>query len=156
MTVTPEALAAALADPAHHTVADACRSLGITRQAIHAKHRDGRPQRPDLRAVLAEHNRQKAAASAALDRNEYGKARSHCLGLDAATLARLDANGKRRRSATARALIMAALGNLPPPEDAGPVEVVLDLGPAWDAVGEELGTEDPYEIAGRVRGILAR
>lgn len=147
MTITPSALAAALA--AHHTVEDACRSLGITRQAIHAKQRDGTYQRPDLRAVLEAHKAAKAP-------QDPDGAYRHCLWLTAATLARLDANGKRRRSATARALIMAALGNLPPPEDAGPVEVVLDLGPAWDAVGEELGTEDPYEIAGRVRGILAR
>lgn len=153
ITITPEALRAALA--AHDRIADACASLGITRQAIHAKHKDGRPQRPDLLAVLRQHQLQQAIDSALLHRDRNGKAQTYTLHVDAATLARLDANGKRQRSATARKAILAALDHLPEPELAGPLPVRLDLGPTWDAVGARRGTQDPEKIAAAIRGILA-
>jgi alkylated DNA nucleotide flippase Atl1 len=47
-------------------------------------------------------------------------------------------------------------GPLPAPDDS-PGEVQwLDLGAAWGDVGKAAGTDDPRQIAGIVRAILAR
>ena len=47
-------------------------------------------------------------------------------------------------------------GPLPAPEDASGEVQWLDLGAAWDDVGRAAGTDDPHQIAGIVRAMLAR
>ena len=154
MTVTPEQLRAALADPRTPTVAAACRACGISRQAA--------DKRPDLKAVLEEH-RQRAKPP----RDAQRKLGTHNIALPPATWARLaelsaaaTAELGRKagsKAAVARRLILEALeGALPAPVpgERG-LKAVLDLGPAWDAVGERAGTKEPAEIAGIIRAILA-
>lgn len=152
MTVTPEALRAALA--VHPTVRAACVAAGCSLQRA--------CQRPDLRTVLAEHKASRPA------RPPKGEARlgRHKVILPDATVKHLDALraemvprvgvAAANRSAVARGLLAAALtGHLPGPAPVDGLAHFLDLGPLWDEVGAAAGTSDPREIAAIVRAILA-
>lgn len=159
-TITPEALAAALA-AREGNVRLAAADLGVTRAWIY--------KAPELKAVLEAH-REAAGPRAAPGRPTTGRDTSrsgqHDIALSPAALAQLDARAAARasvvgpkaasRSSAARELVEAALrGPLPPPEPAGRWrKVKLDLGPAWDALAAHLETNDPQEVAGVVRAIL--
>jgi hypothetical protein len=151
--VTPEALRAALAT--HPTVRAACLAAGCSLQWASKK--------PELRAVLAEH---RASRPAPLPRDASRHLGRHGIALPAETVQRIDAARARlvplvgaraaSRSAVARAMLATFDGPLPAPDDS-PGEVQwLDLGAAWDDVGKAAETDDPRQIAGIVRAMLAR
>lgn len=151
--VTPDALRAALAT--HPTVRAACLAAGCSLQRA--------CQRPDLRAVLVEH---KASRPAPLPRDASRHLGRHGIALPASTVQQIDAARARlvplvgaraaSRSAVARAMLATHPGPLPAPEDASGEVQWLDLGAAWDDVGRAAGTDDPHQIAGIVRAMLAR
>ena len=160
---TPDQLRAALRE--HPRPADAFKALGVTKQGVYFKRKDGTYQHPELVAILREHA---AAAAEQLPRDAQRKVGKHFLALPPEILAGLDAVaaeearrvGPKRasRSAVARRLVEDALqGPLPSPVSGDrAMKVTLDLGPAWDRLGAQLGTEDPRTIAGVVRAILAQ
>ena len=151
--VTPDALRAALAT--HPTVRAACLAAGCSLQWASKK--------PELRAVLAEH---KASRPAPLPRDASRHLGRHGIALPASTVQQIDAARSRlvplvgaraaSRSAVARAMLATFDGPLPAPDDS-PGEVQwLDLGAAWADVGKAAGTDDPHQIAGIVRAMLAK
>ena len=159
---TPDQLRAALRE--HLRPADAFKVLGTTKAGVYLK-KNGEHTHPELVSILREHA---AAHREELPRDAQRKAGKHLLALPPEILAGLDAVaaeearwvGPKRasRSAVARRLIEAALQRpLPPPMPGDrAMKVTLDLGPAWDRLGAQLGTEDQQTIAGVVRAILAQ
>ena len=159
---TPDQLRAALRE--HLRPADAFKVLGTTKAGVYLK-KNGEHTHPELVAILREHA---AVAAEQLPRDAQRKVGKHLLALPPEILAGLDAVaaeearrvGPKRasRSAVARRLIEAALQRpLPPPMPGDrAMKVTLDLGPAWDRLGAQLGTEDQQTIAGVVRAILAQ